>query len=783
MASFWLLLLIGLVALYLGRRIDRLEARMDRIERGKETERGNSVPLSATPSPTPTPAPAPAPRPALAITSEAVEIEETTLASSPKESQEERGARWLGRLGALALILGVAFFLQYAFEHDLIGEKGRVILGIVAGMSLLGLGQKLRARYLGYSDLLLASGIGILYLSIYASYGFYHLLAPTVAMGLMSLVTLFSLLLSATDASPSLALIATLGGFATPVLLSTGANELVGLSLYMLVLDIGVFGTAFYKKWVSLNYVSFIGTVVLFGGWMNRFYTESELALTLGFASMFFLVFLATSVTHHIVLKHKSGKGDLALITFTALWYFALAYDLLAPHHHEYLGMLALLLAALYIALSYLSFGSNRDDRTLNLFLPGIAVVFLTVAVPLQLSGKYISLAWLAEAAVLLSIGLYLKERVVEIFAWIVLFLGIGSVIDDVVSLRSGFGGGWAIAQPDAYMVPVGAISPFMNIGFFLMMSTVFALYLFAYLYHRLASDREESGKAMLLSLSLASLGTAAAVSYELTEWGGMKRALIALPWLIEGVVIAWIGMRRSSRALEILGWAFVGFGTLSAFSFANDLASELRYRTDIPLPSPFMNLGFLAMVASVAATYAFTLVYRANKERMPDWKKYAGALLIVANLLTVSAVSMEIGYYYDRGEIAISRSQASSNAERAGYYGGAYVDSGYQDYAAAYSRTRSIQSSKSAAITVFWALYAVLLLVIGFARRIRTVRLLGLALFFITAVRVFFMVWELGQLARIVSALAFGAIALLASFLYVRYKDRVKEMVMEEDR
>ena len=78
--------------------------------------------------------------------------------------------------------------------------------------------------------------------------------------------------------------------------------------------------------------------------------------------------------------------------------------------------------------------------------------------------------------------------------------------------------------------------------------------------------------------------------------------------------------------------------------------------------------------------------------------------------------------------------------------------------------------------------MYAILLLAIGFAKRLRMIRIFGLIFFFITAGKVFLTIWQLGQLARIVSSLVFGVIALLASFMYAKYKDRLKEIVMSDN-
>lgn len=707
------------------------------------------------------PAPAPAP-----LYRERTEGE----ASVPKESNEEEGARWLGRIGAVAVLLGVVFFLKYAFDSGLIGETGRVAIGILFGIIMVGVGQKLRSKYLNYSDILIACGVGILYLSIYASYGFYHLVLPAVALLLMALITGFALFLAVIDGSMGLALFATLGGFATPVLLSTGENHLVGLSLYMIILDLGVFGTAFYRKWLRLNVIAFIGTVSLFMGWMGTYYTEAQLPITLIFASIFFGLFLATSVLHHLLRKEATTLWDLALITATAGWYFLTGYQLLDPHHHEYLGFFALLLGAIYLACAYVAFNSNQSDRTLNLFLPGIAVVFLTVAIPLQLTGHAIAIAWLIEALVLLVTALYLRERVLQVFAWLVLFLGIGKATFDIEVIQH------ALTQP----------TPFWNVGFFLSSVVVVVLYLFAYSYHRMRESDEESLHAMLLALVLASLATATAFSIELNpslpHW-------TSLPWLFEGLLVLFVGLRVQSSLTQWVGWFVLAAGILTMEGAVGDIHRDHAYiygaTTSSDAPA-FFNLGTFLMFVSVMTTYAFAYMYFRYNSQAQEWKKYVSILVVIANLLTISSFTTEIGYSYDLQTRALYREARNAEQSNANYYGNmnpsAYNDVRRMNPTATvdYKKVSNIESSKESAITIFWAVYAILLLIIGFAKRSRGLRLLGLILFFVTAGRVFLIVWQLGALARIVSSIAFGLIALAASFLYAKYKSRLKEILID---
>ncbi|MTI83241.1 MAG: DUF2339 domain-containing protein [Firmicutes bacterium] len=63
---------------------------------------------------------------------------------SVKEGLEQLiGGKVLNRLGIVILLFGTAYFLKYAFDNQWIGEIGRIIIGLVAGMGLMVAGDML----------------------------------------------------------------------------------------------------------------------------------------------------------------------------------------------------------------------------------------------------------------------------------------------------------------------------------------------------------------------------------------------------------------------------------------------------------------------------------------------------------------------------------------------------------------------------------------------------------------------------------------------------------------
>ncbi|NDA64703.1 MAG: DUF2339 domain-containing protein, partial [Chitinophagia bacterium] len=120
---------------------------------------------------------------------------------------EERWGKILGIAGVVAVILGVSFFLRYAFVNNLIGVTGRIIIGIIAGIAFMSVGQFIREKYRSYSNILMGCGIGLLYLTTFASFAFYNLVSSPVAYGLLVGISALSVVLSIIDSAIVLAII------------------------------------------------------------------------------------------------------------------------------------------------------------------------------------------------------------------------------------------------------------------------------------------------------------------------------------------------------------------------------------------------------------------------------------------------------------------------------------------------------------------------------------------------------------------------------------------------
>lgn len=337
------------------------------------------------------------------------------------------GKKLLPALGVIAIFLGVSFFLKFAFENNLIGVTGRVVLGLFAGLGFVIAGEVLNAKLEKYSWILSGCGVGILYLSIFSSFSYYSLIGVIPAFAFMFLVTCFSALLSIRYSALPLAIIGILGGFITPVLISSGVDNAVGLFSYIALINLGVLVISMFRNWRVLNLIGILGTIFIFLGWFSKYYNPgtNELFIAELFLTLFLIEYLASTISGNLFSADDSTGNDLALLTINAFWYFGMSYYLLEPDFKVYLGLFTAVMAILYTALAYFSITMKSGDKKLSSFLGAISLVFLTLVFPVQLSGKWITVAWAMEALVLCSLGFTLLESRIRSASLVVLLIAL----------------------------------------------------------------------------------------------------------------------------------------------------------------------------------------------------------------------------------------------------------------------------------------------------------------------------------------------------------------------
>jgi len=324
------------------------------------------------------------------------------------------------KIGITALVLGISFFLKYAFDNDWIGETGRIMIGILIGLGMLGIGEKTIRKYAMYGQAISGAGLAVLYLSIFSAFNYYHLIGSFTAFFAMIIITAVGIALSFRYDAISLLMIAIVGGFATPLLTSNGQNNQFGLFFYITLLDLAILAVSVFRKWRVVNAVGFAGTVILFSTWAGQFYTNQELGFTMFFLTIFFLIYSVSSLIYNLIKKESSTGTEQILTLFSAFFYFGASYSLLNGDYGFLMSFFTLLLAIYYYIWAYTVRSLTPEDENLHTFLAFLTVSFVTLAIPIQFKQNIITISWAIEALLLMVIGAKLRRNIFVVFSVVV---------------------------------------------------------------------------------------------------------------------------------------------------------------------------------------------------------------------------------------------------------------------------------------------------------------------------------------------------------------------------
>ena len=247
------------------------------------------------------------------------------MPSEPAQSLESRlGSQVFNMIGIFAIIIGTSWFLKLAIERGWIGPVARVLIGLGAGAGIVVWSETFRRKGLNaFSYSLKAIGSAVLYLSLWAAFQLYHLLPAEVALFAMILVTAWNGFMAWSQDAELLAGYGLLGGFLTPLLLSTGGNHEGFLFTYVGAIDLATILLVRYKPWRRLLLPAFAATVAYFIGWYVEFFHQAgfsfrgqsgpigwsgESTETAWFVLLFFALFAVVSMKGLSTQPAQSGE-------------------------------------------------------------------------------------------------------------------------------------------------------------------------------------------------------------------------------------------------------------------------------------------------------------------------------------------------------------------------------------------------------------------------------------------------------------------------------------------
>ncbi|HEX5216353.1 MAG TPA: DUF2339 domain-containing protein [Vicinamibacterales bacterium] len=564
-------------------RTNRLEGRLRALE--ARVDRAGAEPAAGPPAIAPS-APAvaavdPGPGPAAATVAPA-----PAAVAVRHDLETQIAGRWLNRVGLTAVAVGVSYFLKYAIDNDWIGPSGQVALGILLGAALIGAAPMLiRRGYVYFADGLTGLGASILYLSVWAGGSYYRLFSPTTAFAGMIAITGGMLAIAIGRNAQRVAVIALLGGFLTPILVSSGRDADRELFVYLALLDAALLVVVANRAWRLIEWPAFLFTQLYF--WGTLFSTTARTD-TLVYASVFFAEFaiLPMLAARRLPALRIDHAWLVIVNAAVCLWAY---HGILWPEHRWALTGATIAIAVLHLIVAQAVPAVSTGVAQARLLFAGVALSLLTVAIPMRMDGRWLTFAWAVEAAVLLVTGFRAHVGQMRVLGYLLYFLVVARIIAQWPDATR------FLLNPRAATIAATIAS--------------MAAVLWTARAHR---DQWKDGESLLLGLMsvtmnvLALVGLTAEVSlyfrpmdyvYDYADRSAIlaEGLTISLLWTLYATALLVAGVRFRLAGLRWQGLALFGIATLKVFlGDLAELSGFYRIASSVALGIVLLIVSFL---------------------------------------------------------------------------------------------------------------------------------------------------------------------------------------------
>lgn len=328
------------------------------------------------------------------------------------------------RVGVVILFIGMTFLVRYAVGENMI-PIGLSLAGVAAAaVGLLYWGWRQRTGKPVFSMVIQGGGIGLLYLTVFASFSLYKVIPSLPAFALLAATVVLTAVLAVLQNARSLAIFATVGGFLAPVLTSSGSNNYIGLFSYYTLLNLGVFAIAWFRSWRLLNLLGFVFTFGVSTAWGVLSYEPDFFATTEPFLVTFFLLYVVIGILFaNRQTPFYKDYVDSSLVFGTPLLAFGLQCAIVKDYAYG-VAISAAVLGTFYILLTRVLWKRYGESlRLLSETFLSLGVVFLTLAIPFAIDGTLTGATWAIEGAGILWVSIRQQQKYRRLFGQALVFL------------------------------------------------------------------------------------------------------------------------------------------------------------------------------------------------------------------------------------------------------------------------------------------------------------------------------------------------------------------------
>lgn len=649
--------------------------------------------------------------------------------------------KWMLIVGIVTMVFGIGYFLKYSFDKGWIGPAARVSLAYLWGIAFLVGGNQFRKKdYRLFGLYLVGGGIAVLYFSAFAAFQIYGLFTQVPSFAIMVLITILASSLAIFYNTRWLAVLGIVGGFLTPILMSTGHDRQIALMTYMAILNMGILFVAFYKQWTILNVLGFVFTFVLFSGWFFKFYDDSKFWPSILFLNLFYLIYSIAPIAYELRRAANKKFIEMAIILPNSFVSFAFCYYMVKNYASiEWVGVVTIIYSVLFLLMASYLFYKKQADRGVFAILVAKAMLFIIVTIPIIFSQHWITIFWASQAIALLWLGIRLGRRWFVVTAHVLMYMTVGKfILYDYIKVFKFGAHGLIFGNSYHYLILDRLVTSF------LLLAALYGFYRILRAVCVSTTSEEESSKSsgtdaifsmfLIVFFIILNMETVAFFSHYKTP---ARFAAISILWSLFAMWLVYLGGRRKQ----------------SLFSF---FAKSLLCITVVKFI--LFDYAFVFDIAFEDYTY-----------------------LIVERLLT-SVLMLGVGYaflHFVKKQIRTADSEINAKVARNEYVG--FVISWIVllftilNVETAAFFAEYLEEAQFAAISILWALFSIGLVINGLRKKQSGFRWAALALFVATIIKVFmFDMAKFSTPYRILSFIVLGMLLIGASYLYHRFKKQL---------
>jgi uncharacterized membrane protein len=671
------------------------------------------------------------------------------------------GENLSNKVGMLVMVLGIAIGVKYAIDKDLISPLMRILLGYLLGFGLVGVSVKLREKYTDLSAVILGGALASLYFVTFAAYDFYSLIPQILAFLMMLVITIFAVVAALSYTLQVIAIAGLVGAYFIPFLLSNNSGRADILFSYILLVNMGILYIGLKKDWKLTNYLAFLLTWLIYFSWILGSYDNNQFTLGFIFAILFFSLFYILFLAYKFINDQPFTITSVSILLMNTTIFYGVGYGLLSAHQvgKDFLGLFTLCNAIIHFGVSLVIYRRELADRNLFFLVSGLVLTFITLTIPVQFSGHWIAKFWAFEMALLFWIGRTRQVTAYEVLSYPLIVLNIMGIIHNTQYYNAN-----TIERP---------IFPFWNEYFW----TFVILWIMFYIVFAInKNEKYELPKkyALFSRNSLYGLAGATLIAltyicflYEFdayfTNWYNHTFVVIKAEYSSYNIHNDNI---YSFRSVWLLYYSIFFAICLSVFNIKQIKNKDLSQTTLIF--STILLLAFLTLGL-------YTLGYLKNSYLYPPqyfqlsvhvlYLRYIGFVLLGSLFYSVFE---NIKLFFSENKTLQSIVEIILSITTLWCIASEMVN---------WLEITHYNKAYKTVLSILFGSYALFLIILGIRKEKRHLRILGMLLFGVTLVKLFFYdLTNLETIAKTIIMIVLGGLLLVVSFIYNKIKNKNEE-------